>query len=458
MSIDYGTGTSSQVTLGVNAMPWYFTGAAANDWWTTEGNWNYTSHPGDSAAEGDIAVFDESVSARNSTNIHAMGPARLKELRVITDGTWRFHNAERDIALSNPTAGAPAQVAKEGDGTVTFDCDLWLNGDTVFGGGGGGRMVVNGSQTACHTSYGPRYGLTGAEGLTLDGAYTLEINNVASYQGPTVVNQGTLLFNAESAERTSSWVAADPATWYSPVQMASVTVNGGATLGGTGILRAPVTVNDGGIIAPGESVGTFSVDSLALAAASEAVFELEDLLAYDELLVEGMLSLDGTLRIELLGGYVPAAGDSFPIISYGSLDPTANRFAAVDGEIPGGQLFFFVDYGSGEGDWVTLNVNTPEPASVVLLGASAAVLGWRRRKRAPRWHRLPACVGKAHYPGSTGFQPVRRRPPIRRCVMHRQAACATGFYGVRRPVAALDGRGAARGWAPPGERRGEGGL
>ena len=72
--------------------------------------------------------------------------------------------------------------------------------------------------------------------------------------------------------------------------------------------------------------------------------------------------------------------DKFDILLYGVLDQNERTFDAFSFPTLPNSLFFFVDYGSGANSKVTLSVNTPEPASVLLLGLGAAALGWRRRR------------------------------------------------------------------------------
>ena len=387
--IDYGTGANSEVTLTYEAMPWYYLGAnPTQDYWVADtgvGNWNYPGEPGRVRSRGDVAIFDQSISARNSTNIHSMGPAYLKEMRVITDGTWHFYNNERDIAFENPVAGEEALLTKHGSGVVTYDCDLLLNSDTIFGGTGTGSVVVNGSIVAVHTTQGPRFGITGSGGLTKEGPYTLVLNRVASYEGPTVINGGTLLFNAESAEQNPDWVNGEPDTYYVPMQMAPVTVNPGGTLGGTGILRAPVTVA-GGTFSPGASAGILTVASLGLESDATTLMELGGTTPgngtgfHDQAVVNGMLGLGGTLMVELIDSFTPVMGDSFDIFSYGELDPQASSFDDLALPDLGDGLFWYINYGSGADSNVTLNVNIPEPTTMALLGVGCAALIRRRRR------------------------------------------------------------------------------
>jgi len=378
-SIDYGTGTGSNVTLSVEAMPYYYTrGHATDDWWGQADNWNYPAIPGSNPAEGDVVVFALDTLPSYAVNTHAGSPYTVKEIRFENGSDWRFYNPHRDIGLEHPESGGHALFRHDGSGTVTLDCDLILNDDTVFGGTStAGQVVVN--RSPFHSStHGPGLGVTGSGGLTLDGVYTLVFNDVASYQGPTVINSGRLVFNAESAAKNPAWTS-DPATWYLPVAMDSVTVNSGGELAGTGTLWAEVTVASGGQFSPGESPGVMTVGGLALESGSDVLIELSGTSPgngngfHDQVIVGdplglglgGQLSLGGTLTVEFVDGFTPQPSDTFVIFEYDTLDPSHNVFDTVILPSVGwGRLA--IDYGTGTDSRIMLT-GVPEPSSFLLL-------------------------------------------------------------------------------------------
>ena len=82
----------------------------------------------------------------------------------------------------------------------------------------------------------------------------------------------------------------------------SVNVASGATLGGAGTIGGPVTIQNGGILAPGDSPGTLTVGTLTLNSGSISNYQLgtpnevgggvNDLVK-----VNGNLTLAGTLNV-----------------------------------------------------------------------------------------------------------------------------------------------------------------
>jgi hypothetical protein len=393
--VDYGSGTTDQIVATAQVMPHYWVGGGANPHWAVAQNWTYGVEPGTNREYGDVVIFDLEAESSYSINTHA-GPYTVAEMRVESSSAYRFHNAHRDIHLYNPEGGQPARFTQNGSGTVRLDYDPKLESDTVFGGTGTGAVTVNGSSTAVHPGDGPRHGLYGPGGLTKQGDFDLIVNNVASWQGPTEIDGGALLFNADSAVQNP--VYGDPGEPdYLPETMGPVSVNDGGTLGGNGRLWAEVTIGAGGTLEPGMSPGVLTVGQLDLQAGSEAIFELggstpgEGSGHHDQVIVtdgedlglSGVLSLGGTLTVQTVDGFVPGPRDSFVLFQYDELDPAAGTFDALN-------FPFFdwgtwsINYGSGLNSQVTLN-GVPEPASVGLLlfGLAGCLLlgrpGHRRR-------------------------------------------------------------------------------
>ena len=100
---------------------------------------------------------------------------------------------------------------------------------------GSGTLTLNLNDLFTRTSSAE---ITGTGGLTKDGGYTQVLNGTLSYSGQTLVNDGTLVINGTSAS--------------------GVLVQPNATLAGTGVINA--NVNNFGTVAPGQSIGTLTVN------------------------------------------------------------------------------------------------------------------------------------------------------------------------------------------------------
>jgi fibronectin-binding autotransporter adhesin len=107
------------------------------------------------------------------------------------------------------------------------------------------------------------------------------------------------------------------------VRTGTVNVNDGSTTKGTGSYDV-VHVADGGVFAPGNSVGVATANSVSFDSGSLLSSEFAGAAPaqYDQLHVTGRLSFGGTLDVSLISPFMPQAGNSFDILDWGSLTGT----------------------------------------------------------------------------------------------------------------------------------------
>jgi autotransporter-associated beta strand protein len=112
--------------------------------------------------------------------------------------------------------------------------------------------------------------------LVKAGAGTFTLSGPSTYTGTTTVNAGTLSVNGSIASSSG------------------LTVNAGGTIGGNGIL--PSTTINGGTLAPGNSIGTLTIQgNLVLTAAAAYIVEVSPTQA-DRTNVTGTATLAGTVQ------------------------------------------------------------------------------------------------------------------------------------------------------------------
>jgi autotransporter-associated beta strand protein len=155
--------------------------------------------------------------------------------------------------------------------------------------------------------------ISAAGTLAKAGAGTLTLTGTNTYSGGTVISNGTLVVNNSSGSGTGS---------------GAVTVASGGTLAGTGIISGAVTVNSGGSFAPGNPLGTLTINSnLTLAAGSTTLMQVgHSPLTNNAAEITGTLSLGGTLTVTNIGGPLQG-GDTFTLFNGGTY---ANAFSVTN--------------------------------------------------------------------------------------------------------------------------------
>ena len=229
------------------------------------------------------------------------------------------------------------------------------------------------TQAQTFTLAGP---IGGAGSIAKVGTGNLVLTGASTYTGATNVNAGTLSVDGSLGNT-------------------AVTVASGATLGGTGSIAGAVTIADGGILAPGNSVGTLSVGALNLNDASILNWDLGQAYAvggvYNDLVqVGGNLVLDGLLNVTdsnafglgvyQVGTYGGTLTDNGLTVNALPSPFTGSIQTAIAGQVnlivagPGVMTQYwdgtdFVGNGTidgGNGNWNTLDTNWtgPSPSSL----------------------------------------------------------------------------------------------
>jgi fibronectin-binding autotransporter adhesin len=157
----------------------------------------------------------------------------------------------------------------------------------------------------------------GITNLVKTGTGTWTLAGLNSYTGLTNISGGALLVNGAHTGG------------------GNYAVGNGATLGGAGAISGAVTVSTGGRIAPGNAIGSSS--NIGVLTVGPTTFNEGSLLNmelagpsppnYDQLHVQGALSLAGTFKVTLSNSFVPAAGEEFNFLDWTSV---SGAFLALD--------------------------------------------------------------------------------------------------------------------------------
>ena len=203
---------------------------------------------------------------------------------------------------------------------------------------------------------------TNPVGVTIAGG-TWQLAGANTFTGETIVSAGTLLINGSTAASSA------------------VSVASGATLGGNGTISGDITVNNGGIIAPGNSIGQLTVDSLTLQSGATMSFELTNNttagITYDQIVGNELIFADGGSFTLILTGISDtiSMSDQFTLFT-GSVANLSSANITIENNTDwtgGWQL--------SEGSLILTAV--PEPATYGLIGGMFAlcVVMLRRRMR-----------------------------------------------------------------------------
>jgi hypothetical protein len=143
---------------------------------------------------------------------------------------------------------------------------------------------------------------------------SLEFNNRLDLGGKTLTKSGDGAMTVNNDLNTSG---------------GSIVVLGGL-LGGGGTVGGDLN-NPSGTVGPGNSPGVLSVSGdFAQGAAGTLAIEIAGTTVdteYDQLNVAGNATIDGTLSVTLLGGFLPEVGDTFDVLNAAAI---SGAFATLD--------------------------------------------------------------------------------------------------------------------------------
>jgi autotransporter-associated beta strand protein len=146
--------------------------------------------------------------------------------------------------------------------------------------GNRGLRLVGEAEGDWQTDFGNNASGTAVNSLFKDNGGTWTLSGDNTYNGGTTVAAGRLLVNGSIQNSTG------------------VSVSGG-TLGGTGVIKSPVTIEGGGTLAPGTSIGTLTINN-ALTLNGTTEMEVSRSSA-DKVAGLTGVTFGGTLRIMLVG-------------------------------------------------------------------------------------------------------------------------------------------------------------
>ena len=356
---------------------------------------------------------------------------------VVNDGTFEvagsyaIANVLSPIAIRNTLGGASTFALDGSSGNIVVTQDITLTGrspnipairnvagtNTLAGnltnGGAGGRYIIE-SDSGLLTMGSPRtylsFSTTDPQTLTFQGngsffvlgtisdgtnatttftsitkagSGSMTLQALNTYSGSTTVTGGALIVNGAIASGTNAQL---------------VTISGGS-LGGTGVINAPVTVGAAGTFAPGAPLGTLTINS-NLTLAGNTLVSVSAPSTCSQVAGLTALTYGGTLTVTNVGGAL-AAGNSFQI--FPATIGTGN-FTSVSGSAGGGLGFTF---NPTTGVLSVVSVIPSTPTNITYSVSSGSItLNW------------PSSYTGSVPPGADQLR--RHRHRLVRCGRHRQ--------------------------------------
>jgi hypothetical protein len=158
----------------------------------------------------------------------------------------------------------------------------------------------------------------------------------------------------------------------------SVHISGG-TLSGSGTVTGNVTMD--GTLSPGDSPGTLTINGNYMQSSSGVLMEQlggTGLTMFDRTVISGTASLNGTLNISLVNGYVPVINDTFIFLTASGV---SGSFSTVNGLGINDLMKFFLYYDPNDVRLVVgSTAATPEPAVFPLMTLALLLLIGARPK------------------------------------------------------------------------------
>ena len=271
---------------------------------------------------------------------------------------------------------------------------------SLAGGGSSGGNVALGSATlttgANNTSTTYAGSISGSGSVTKIGTGVWNLTGASLYSGGTTVTGGGLKVNNTSGSATGSGLVTIQTA--ATLSGGSTALNGGSLVtlgtlshiptlqtyaaGVTGVIGGPVTVESGGHLAPGNSVGTITMASLTLNSGSVLDYEFNGS-ANDFTSISGTLTLNGGgLNLYQEGGTTAFnAPGTYDLFSYGSLDGFGIGALSVLNPNAGYTYTFFNDSAD---NLIQLQIAVvPEPGTwaMMIAGLGALFFIQSRRRR-----------------------------------------------------------------------------
>ncbi len=288
-------------------------------------------------------------------------------LEILLGGTLKYTGAAASTDRLFTVAGGSGTLDASGSGALHL-----TNAGNIAFSGGARTLTLTGTNTGANTLAAALADLGATTALTKNGAGTWLLTGTHTYTGATTLNAGTLSLLGSLAGT-------------------AITVHPGATFSGNGTATGSLTLHSGGLLAPGNGLGSLAVGGFNWNGGGLLNFELGTGNASDRLNIAGALAKGGSGFVFdfLTGG---TAANTYTLLNFGS---TTGGFTVADFSYtnlaPGLTGAFTLHAGSL--DFTTSAI--PEPSTYAAFLAAAALLGTVLHRRRADQKNQPPTTGPA---------------------------------------------------------------
>ncbi|MEG0148330.1 MAG: DUF4347 domain-containing protein, partial [Comamonas sp.] len=260
---------------------------------------------------GSSSTFSGSVTGSGSLALDGGGTFTLSGAN--SGQSWGVQVLSGGTVSISGDANLGSGTLQLNDGTLSVTSSGTVDNAIMLGASAGRILVDSGLSVSLSGAIG------GFGALTKSGSGTLTLSGGGSYSGSTTVSAGKLVVTGDLSGTSA------------------MTVASGATLAGTGSIFATasnntVTVRGGGVLSPGYSVGTLTLNgNLQMEVGSTLAVEINGTTAgsqYDQLAVNGTVGVSGAILV-VSGGYTPGSGDSYTLINNNLNDNVTGSFSGL---------------------------------------------------------------------------------------------------------------------------------
>jgi hypothetical protein len=265
--------------------------------------------------------IEDHVSISGGTLGYTMAPSAINADVLMTTGTLM-------TAVDLPISG----MLEQSSGTMTGSGKVTVAGMFNWAKGtqsGDGETVANGGMV-----------MSGTVGRALN-TRTLTLNGTSSWTGGTVqlwnnaIINNNALFEIQTDNGMLQWTGGGTTSTFNNNSTLSKNAGSGVAIIGAFIINPGSITVTSGTLNFGKTFEQTAIGTLTVEIASNMVF--------DSYAITQSATLDGTLTIDLLGGFEPVVGTTFVIMTFPSLSGT---FATINGIDIGNGTHFEITYGA----------------------------------------------------------------------------------------------------------------